>query len=126
VVPSLGSWVLDRGSVVIAAPTAPDRSMDLNLFAGLRVFDQLAEVDHALIAGGAVALFLLVLVVDAAARRVEWIAGRRYPYLVHSSSTPFLWAGLRGVCGTAGAVFMCRGIVSHPLLLCNTFRTMGV
>jgi hypothetical protein len=66
VVPSLGSWVPDRGSVVIAAPTAPDRGMYLDLFTGLRVLDQLAEVDHALIAGETVVLCLLVLVLVAA------------------------------------------------------------
>jgi hypothetical protein len=89
---ALNSWVQTsalRGFASFATAAAGDRLEDLYLIAVL--FDQVADVSDALMAGVRV---VLVVVVGCCR---EGIASGRYPYLVHSFS-PFLWAG-PGECG---------------------------
>jgi hypothetical protein len=82
---SLMAGASDRGSALIRALAQASLARhgleDLDLFAGVRVLDQLAQVDHAQVA--AVGPLLVVVMIGALGCGVEGIAGWRYSYLVH-------------------------------------------
>src|SRR5215203_3332434 len=95
------------GLSAIRATAARDGLYDLDLVAGTGVLDKVPDVHGALVAS----VGALVLVVGCC---VEGIAGWRYPGGVHSCLLKWLWAGLRGVPSTCGAI---RVVLVYPTLL---------
>jgi hypothetical protein len=92
----------DNLSSLFGAAAAGQRLDPLYLFARLLVEGGVAEVDVPV-----QARVRVVLVVGCC---VEGIAGRRYSVLVHRGSS-FLWAGLRGVGDSCGAIYVVQRII---------------